>query len=150
MNHSLIIHRNKAEMTVFVSVDIISLWSRDIHITQSMTTYNPQLRRSYLSFAEFFSDIPFSGTNMPKLKKQLYFLIFKWLQIHYSMWIFIYLSLCVVFRCEDYGRVLKTPGTRDTDAICGEIKCSRSPFLPLGCCLKCVSSTQILKSFSFI
>ncbi|XP_033496349.1 tumor necrosis factor receptor superfamily member 5 isoform X1 [Epinephelus lanceolatus] len=35
-------------------------------------------------------------------------------------------------RCEDYGRVLKTPGTRDTDAICGEIKCNCPWILPAG------------------
>ncbi|TNN29983.1 Tumor necrosis factor receptor superfamily member 1B [Liparis tanakae] len=31
-------------------------------------------------------------------------------------------------RCEDFGRVLKTPGTPKADAICGNFKSRRSPY----------------------
>lgn len=29
------------------------------------------------------------------------------------------------FRCEDYGRVLKTPGDDKSDAVCGNFKSSK-------------------------
>ncbi|XP_070692292.1 tumor necrosis factor receptor superfamily member 5 [Pempheris klunzingeri] len=35
-------------------------------------------------------------------------------------------------RCEDFGRVLKTPGTQTTDAICGDFKSHCSWMLPAG------------------
>lgn len=44
------------------------------------------------------------------------------------VWIFIWLSLHVPFSCEDIGRMLKIPGTRTADAICGDLRPRRCPF----------------------
>ena len=57
-------------------------------------------------------------------------------------------SSYVVFRCEDLGKELKVRGTKTHDAICGDFKSRKFPFLPLGR-FKRVSPLQILKYFSF-